>query len=369
MFRIYISYREEDADGYAGWLYKRLCDHFGPHQVFRDVESIPAGENKEKFTEMALSTCDVVIAVIGDEWINVTDEHGELKLRKGSDKVRREISQAMQSRKRVIPALINRVSLPGKEALPESLDHLADIKPIHINEHDFDHSVNQLIIILEAQLQSSPGRYAVFERVKPKHTLFSGEKVSISVTILIVSIGWAFGWEIISLLIFNSQGSFSRIIQNLLPALPIPASFLIGGIFAGMLIGIGLGIGFRPFMQISDWKFVTFISLGWMILLSLSLYLSQIIVSSGLTLIIISIFMGGIVTGLIIRSVEKHFQWWQVLIVGLIVMSCFLIVGFGSFIVYGKVPNPTFFEWIIVSTIGNGLILWQIKYAQENYPQ
>lgn len=369
MYRIYISYREEDADGYAGWLYKRLCDHFGSHQVFRDVESVPAGENKEKFIEIALSSCEVMIVVIGDEWINVTDEHGELKLRKGSDKVRREISQALQSHKRVIPALINRVSLPGKEALPESLDPLADLKPIYISENDFDHNTNQLITILEAQLHSSPGRYAVFERVKQKRTIFGGEKISISATILIISIGWAFGWEILSLLIFNSQGSFSRVIQNLLLTLPAPAHFLVGGIVAGILIGVGLGVGLSLFMQISSWKFVAFISLGWTILLSLSLHLSQIIVSSGLTMIIISVFMGGIVTGLNIRYVEKRFQWWQVLIVGLVVVSCFLIIGFGSFLVYGTVPSPSFFEWVIVSTIGCGLILWQIKYAQEKYLQ
>jgi hypothetical protein len=38
--RIFISYRREDSAFPAGWLYDRLCAHFGSDYVFKDVDSI-----------------------------------------------------------------------------------------------------------------------------------------------------------------------------------------------------------------------------------------------------------------------------------------------------------------------------------------
>ena len=37
---IFISYRRDDASGYAGRLYDRLVAQFGAHRVFMDVEGI-----------------------------------------------------------------------------------------------------------------------------------------------------------------------------------------------------------------------------------------------------------------------------------------------------------------------------------------
>jgi hypothetical protein len=41
--RIFISYRRNETDFPAGWLYERLAAHFGPDQVFKDVDSIELG--------------------------------------------------------------------------------------------------------------------------------------------------------------------------------------------------------------------------------------------------------------------------------------------------------------------------------------
>ena len=38
--RIFVSYRRDETDFPAGWLYERLTLHFGRDQVFKDVDSI-----------------------------------------------------------------------------------------------------------------------------------------------------------------------------------------------------------------------------------------------------------------------------------------------------------------------------------------
>ncbi len=43
MAKIFISYRRDDSSGHAGRLYDRLSDHFGPDQVFMDLDTIKPG--------------------------------------------------------------------------------------------------------------------------------------------------------------------------------------------------------------------------------------------------------------------------------------------------------------------------------------
>jgi len=48
MPEIFLSYRRADAAGTAGRLFDRLSQHFGAGQVFRDIDSIEAGDNFEQ---------------------------------------------------------------------------------------------------------------------------------------------------------------------------------------------------------------------------------------------------------------------------------------------------------------------------------
>ena len=43
--RVFVCYRREETAYPAGWLYDRLDDHFGDAQVFKDVDSIPLGDD------------------------------------------------------------------------------------------------------------------------------------------------------------------------------------------------------------------------------------------------------------------------------------------------------------------------------------
>jgi hypothetical protein len=73
---IFISYRRQDAEVYAGRLYDRLAQEFGENNVFMDVDTLQPGEDYVKAIERKLRHIDIFLAVIGDRWVTVTDDQG-----------------------------------------------------------------------------------------------------------------------------------------------------------------------------------------------------------------------------------------------------------------------------------------------------
>jgi len=94
--RIFISYRRDDTAYAAGWLFDRLVDAFGPEQVFKDVDSIALGDDFVDAITAAVSSMDVLLALIGDKWLGMVDEHGERRLDDPDDFVRLEIAAALE---------------------------------------------------------------------------------------------------------------------------------------------------------------------------------------------------------------------------------------------------------------------------------
>jgi len=73
---IFLSYRREEAGYAAGRLADRIATKFGNTRVFIDVDSIPPGENFVEAIQRAIGGCDAVLAVIGRQWLTVTDDQG-----------------------------------------------------------------------------------------------------------------------------------------------------------------------------------------------------------------------------------------------------------------------------------------------------
>src|SRR5215211_3935120 len=86
--RIFISYRREDTAYPAGWLYDRLAERFGRAQVFKDVDSIELGDDFVEVITNAVASTDVVLALIGNEWLTIADEAGVPRLEDPDDFVR-----------------------------------------------------------------------------------------------------------------------------------------------------------------------------------------------------------------------------------------------------------------------------------------
>ena len=72
MARIFLSYRREDSGGYAGRLYDRLSQHFGRDNLFMDIDTIGLGLDFVEVIQDAVGSCDVLLAVIGRQWLTST---------------------------------------------------------------------------------------------------------------------------------------------------------------------------------------------------------------------------------------------------------------------------------------------------------
>lgn len=149
MAGIFISYRRDDSAASAGRLYDRLAHHFGKEQVFRDLDAIAPGAEFAKVIEERISQCDVLVAVIGKNWVNVKNAAGQRRLDYPEDPVRAEVREALNQKKLVIPVLIGGAEVPRPEQLPEDIAALAGRNAIEISESRFDYDAGRVIEAIE----------------------------------------------------------------------------------------------------------------------------------------------------------------------------------------------------------------------------
>jgi hypothetical protein len=147
--KVFISYRHEDAQGWADLLNERLVGRFGQVNVFYDLDTIPVGENFEEFIETQISECDVLIALIGKSWIRGKSE-SENGDDDGPDYVEIEIGIALRLGKRVIPVLVNDASMPTEKHLPDKIKKLAKLNATKLRPGREGHAdTDRLIAAIE----------------------------------------------------------------------------------------------------------------------------------------------------------------------------------------------------------------------------
>ena len=147
--RIFISYRREETAYPAAWLYDRLADRFADGQVFKDVDSIELGDDFVEVITEAIGSCDVLLALIGNEWLTITDEDGQRRLDDPDDFVRVEIEAALKRNVRVIPILVDGARMPRATELPPSLAGLVRRQALELSPNRFELDTNRLLKVLD----------------------------------------------------------------------------------------------------------------------------------------------------------------------------------------------------------------------------
>src|ERR1700753_2355815 len=130
--KIFISYRRDDDAGTTGRLSDELKKTFDADQLFLDVDNIEPGLDFVEVIEDRISKSDVLLAIIGEHWIDACDKGGKRRLDSPRDPVRLEIEAAINQKKRVIPVLIGETRMPEAEVLPKSMCALAGRNAITI---------------------------------------------------------------------------------------------------------------------------------------------------------------------------------------------------------------------------------------------
>ena len=91
---IFISYRRDDAEGQAGRLFDDLAAHYGRDAVFMDVANIKKGLDFRRSIDEQVSSCGVLLVIIGKSWLSVVDSNGKSRLEDPGDFVRLETAAA-----------------------------------------------------------------------------------------------------------------------------------------------------------------------------------------------------------------------------------------------------------------------------------
>jgi TIR domain len=150
--KVFISYRRDDSAGHAGRVHDRLEREFGRDLLFMDVDSVPLGVNFATVLSEEVAKCDVLLAVIGPNWLNARDDDGSRRLDNPHDFVRIEIGAALQRSIPVIPILLDGAKVPKADELPKELEELSLRNGLDIRHASFHNDVDRLIRGLKGQL-------------------------------------------------------------------------------------------------------------------------------------------------------------------------------------------------------------------------
>jgi hypothetical protein len=153
---IFISYRRDESAGYSGRIADRLVEHFGEDRIFRDIDSVEPGLDFVEAIQNAIDSSEVLIAVIGKNWLAATNAAGQKRLEIPDDYVRIEIATALQRNTRVIPLLVQGAVMPSAEELPEDLAPLTRRNAFELHESSWREEVQRLITTLDRVLGRRP---------------------------------------------------------------------------------------------------------------------------------------------------------------------------------------------------------------------
>ena len=142
---ILISYRRADSSAIAGRIFDRLAAHYGEESVFMDVDHIPFGIDFRAHIQETLQRTDVLIAVIGGNWLGKSAD-GAARMHEKTDPVRVEIETALERKTPIIPVLVDGARMPHSTELPEEFGNFVYLNAAEVaSGRDFRTHMERLI--------------------------------------------------------------------------------------------------------------------------------------------------------------------------------------------------------------------------------
>ena len=152
--RVFISYRRQETAWPARQLHDVLAAELGADRIFKDVDDIEPGDDFVEQIQSAVGSCQVLLALIGPQWLTVTDAKGARRIDDPADFVRLEVETALsRDDVRVIPILVDHAKMPTAEELPAGLAALTRRQAVEINPVSFD--THRLLRVLNETLNAA----------------------------------------------------------------------------------------------------------------------------------------------------------------------------------------------------------------------
>jgi hypothetical protein len=155
---IFLNYRRDDADAYAGRLHEVFMQEFGEDEVFLAEFSIRPGEAWNWTIQQAVVHARVMVTLIGRRWLALSDGD-KRRIDLPHDIVRREIVGAMDRGITVVPVLLPEATIPRADDFDLD-DELAFLPQLQFHKlaavRHWKADVKALIDTLRQHLQCPP---------------------------------------------------------------------------------------------------------------------------------------------------------------------------------------------------------------------
>ena len=150
MSKIFISYRRLDSRDVAGRIFDHLAKKIHKDNIFKDVDSIPIGEDFREVIAKKIESCDFFFVIIGKRWLDNNLVSLKPLLYDPEDFVRIEIETAIEKKVKIIPVLVSEAEMPKKDFLPESIRDIAFLNAFELRyDPYFKNDVSKLISIVK----------------------------------------------------------------------------------------------------------------------------------------------------------------------------------------------------------------------------
>jgi hypothetical protein len=155
--KVFLSYRRADSAADANFIHDHLNARF-PNRVFRDVSTVEPGMDFVEAIDNAIRSSRILVALIGPQWLSVTDASGNRRLDNPQDFVRLEIASALKQSIAVLPVLLRGARMPGSRDLPADMAALSRRQALEVVDSHFDQDIERLVKLVERQLGEEADR-------------------------------------------------------------------------------------------------------------------------------------------------------------------------------------------------------------------
>lgn len=164
---VFINYRAVDNPLGAAGIHEALSARFGPTNVFRDCVSLEAGTDYPPAIRAALAEADVLVSIIGPQWLTLRDPNGARLIDREHDWVRRELAWAHDRDISVVPVLLRDTPThaiqPTADDLPQDIRWLAYLQAFEFSQRtfgtDLDRLAKRLAAIVPALMRNGRNRH------------------------------------------------------------------------------------------------------------------------------------------------------------------------------------------------------------------
>ncbi|HVH34304.1 MAG TPA: TIR domain-containing protein [Tahibacter sp.] len=143
--KLFISYRRDDSQHQADRLHLALQRAIPKKNIFIDIDGIPAGVDFVKNISDQVGQCDILLALIGPDWLQARDTQGRRRLDNPEDFVRIEIAAALNRGIPVAPVLLDDARMPQADELPPDLAGLTRRNAVEVRRTSFDADARRLM--------------------------------------------------------------------------------------------------------------------------------------------------------------------------------------------------------------------------------